>query len=120
MADVPNPTGANEYIEQQLHRLLSELETKLDAHALCFNGPLYPGMDGAIRMAVEKRHQTAPEKNRVAVILTTGGGLVEIAQRIAQTFRHFYEKGGIHFLLVGARCSMWGWKKRSKSIPLAV
>ena len=48
-------------------------------------------MDGAIRMAVEKRHQTAPEKNRVAVILTTGGGLVEIAQRIAQTFRHFYE-----------------------------
>ena len=32
----------------------------------------------------------------------------------------FYEKGGIHFLLVGARCSMWGWKKRSKSIPLAV
>jgi len=52
-------------------------------------GPLLHGVDDLLRVAVEKRRRVS-KKTRLVVILTTTGGYVEVAQRVAETFRHNY------------------------------
>jgi len=90
MGDTPSPVSANEYIEQQLHHQLAALEQRLEAHVICFIGPILNGVDDAIRSAVEDRHEKDKGDQKLVVILTTEGGIVEVVQRIVETLRHFY------------------------------
>lgn len=90
MADNTNPASANEYIEQQLHGLLSAIEKRFDADAICFVGPLIPGVDDIIRVAIENKQEESP-KEKLVVIVTTNGGLLEVVQRIVETLRNFYD-----------------------------
>jgi len=90
VADNTNPASANEYIEQQLHGLLSAIEKRFDADAICFVGPLIPGVDDIIRVAIENKQEESP-KEKLVVIVTTNGGLLEVVQRIVETLRNFYD-----------------------------
>jgi len=91
MADRPTPTNANEYIEQQLDELLKRIEQRFGGHALTFSGPIVSGVDDHIRASIENRYSLDRNGERLIVILTTPGGYVEVAQRIVETFRQFYD-----------------------------
>lgn len=63
------------------------METVLKADALTFSGPLVARADDLIRQAVETR---TTRRKKLAVILETEGGYIEVAERIADIFRRHY------------------------------
>jgi hypothetical protein len=85
------PVTANEYVEQQLHDRLSEVERIFDCHALTFSGPLLAGVDDILRTRIEKRCLIKPPSNKLVVLLTTPGGFLEPVQRMVDTIRKHYE-----------------------------
>jgi hypothetical protein len=91
MAETSTPSNANEFIVDQLHRRIKALEDHLDVDVLSFNGPIIGGVDDLIRTVVEKRFAQAPKHDRLWVVLTTGGGYIEVVQRIVDTFRRYYD-----------------------------
>ncbi len=78
---------ANAIIEDQLHQHLGDVEKALSADVLTFIGPIMYGVDDLIRDAIENRPNRS---KRLAVVLETGGGIIEVAQRIADILRHHY------------------------------
>lgn len=86
----PRPTNANDFIEHQLDTRISAIEDSLPADVIAFFGPILFGVDDTIRSAVEKRKSKPGSRDRLAVILTTTGGYIEVVKRIVDTFRHFY------------------------------
>lgn len=80
--------NANSIIEETLNNCLAELEKNLKADVLAYIGPIMDGVDSEIRDALEFR---TDKKNKLVVILETGGGYIEVAERIANTFRKHYE-----------------------------
>lgn len=89
------PTTAPIAVEQHLHDSLSKIEGVVDADLLAFSGSIYYGVEDFIRDAVEQR---TPKRERLMVVIDTGGGLIEVAQRIADTLRHHYPKS-VEFLI---------------------
>lgn len=86
----PIPKNANEFVEHNLSQYLKELESALDSDILSVNGSLLFGVDDAIRKAIEERRQQLQSHRKLAVILTTAGGYIEVVQRIVHTLRHHY------------------------------
>ncbi len=73
---------------------INTLETEIAADVLAFAGPIIWSMDDLIRDAVEERQ---PKRGKLAVVLETGGGYIEVAQRIADTIRKHY--GYVEFII---------------------
>ncbi len=84
---MPRGPRPNKIVEQQLDVLVRRLEKALGADVLSFSGPILYGADDAIRDTVEGRRG---KRERLAVVLETTGGYVEVVQRIAETLRHHY------------------------------
>jgi hypothetical protein len=89
--DTPNPISANEYIEAQLDIQLAAIEEEFQANAISLFGSIFYGVDDIIRDAIENGHAKDVNAKKLVVLLTTEGGIVEVVQRIVETFRHFYE-----------------------------
>lgn len=85
------PKNANEFVERHLSQYLQDLESALESDILSVNGLLLFGVDDAIRKAVEERRQQPQSRQKLAVILTTAGGYIEVVQRIVHTLRHHYD-----------------------------
>jgi ClpP class serine protease len=81
-------SNANDLIERQLDEHAKRLETILDKDVLGVFGSLFFGADTVIKDAVEQR---AKKHKGLAVVLETGGGFVEVVQRIVDTLRYHYE-----------------------------
>lgn len=79
--------SANELVEDQLGKHLSDLESCLEADCLTYVGPIAFGADDDIRDAVEGVEN---KKAKLVVILQTEGGFAEMSRRISDTFRHHY------------------------------
>jgi hypothetical protein len=92
----PVPANAFQYIEDQLDALALEVENQFDADFLSYSGALIYGTDDVIRIAVETKKQTS-QRDRLAMMLTTGGGYVEVVKRIAEVFRRHY--GVVEFIV---------------------
>ena len=86
-----SPSDANDFIEGQLHERIRELETKFDADAIAYSGPLIDGVDDAIRNVIESKAHVSTKRDKLAVLLTTSGGYIETVARIVDTFRHHYD-----------------------------
>lgn len=84
------PANANEFIEQQLDEKLTAIEGDFDADAFAFNGGILFGVDDLTREAIENKKRDGSGRTRLAVVLTTAGGYIEVVQRIVETFRHHY------------------------------
>jgi hypothetical protein len=84
------PISANEFIEQQLNERLTALEQEFRSDALCFVGPLTYGIDDVIRNVVEELQLRPDHRDRLAVLVTTGGGFIEVVARIVDLFRRYY------------------------------
>jgi len=89
---MPGPEAArvNVFVENQLDRLANEIERILDVDVLAIVGPLYPGSDDDVRLAIEARKEKVKLRTRLGVILDTGGGIIEVVERIVRTIRYHY------------------------------
>lgn len=88
---LPSVNDANEFIEQQLDERIRAIEGLFEADAITLNGPLLFGVDDIIRKAVDAKFHEAPSRAKLVVLLTTGGGIVEVLPRIVDTFRRHYQ-----------------------------
>ena len=75
-------------IEQQLDSHLDCLGAVLGADVLVFCGGILYGVDDIVRNCIE---HIKNKKNKLAVVLETTGGYVEVAKRIAETLRKNYD-----------------------------
>lgn len=82
------PSTSNEVIEGLLRDRVDKVEKALDADVVSYRGPITYSIDDLIRDAVESLN---PKRKRIAVLLETDGGFIEVAERIARVFRHHYE-----------------------------
>ena len=88
----------DKFVEDQLDRLAAEIEAKLASDVMAIVGPIYPGVDDAVRQAVESRKVSgvAPPSSTVtpqslAIVLDTPGGIIEVVERMVNTIRHHYD-----------------------------
>jgi hypothetical protein len=89
----PDQIKVNAFVESNLDRLAGEIETKLNADVMAIVGPIYPGIDDAVRQAIESRKQRLGGlQKKLAIILDTGGGIIEVVERMVNTIRHHYEE----------------------------
>jgi hypothetical protein len=93
---MPQPAldSASGLLEAQLDEYIGRLETTLDADAMAFSGPIHYGADDIIRDGIE---YIQARRAKLVVILETGGGYIEVVQRIADTFRRHY--GHVEFIV---------------------
>ena len=82
---------ANEFIEQELDRGLKLIEDAFGCHAATLSGPLYQGVDDIIRVTIEGIAKRIPSSDKLVIVLTTGGGLLEPVQRMVLTIRRHYK-----------------------------
>lgn len=84
-----SPMTTNEVIENQLSGALRRLEEIHQADAMVYMGPIANGIDDMLRHAVE----SLPNRNKkLLFLLETGGGSIEVAERIVTVLRHHYEE----------------------------
>ena len=87
----PPAGNANDYIEQQLDRGISDLASVFEAATIAFNGPLVRGVDDLLRTAIEKKVAENPQQSKAVMVLTTIGGQIETVHRIVDTLRQHYK-----------------------------
>lgn len=78
----------------QLNEYLGKIEEILKADALTIFSPILPGLESTVKDAVELFQQRSP---RIAVVLDTFGGIVEVVERLVQIIRHHYDE--VDFLI---------------------
>lgn len=76
------------YIKAQLTQYLDNIGKLLDSDVVAIISPIVPGLELRLRDAVDKLQTNKPS---VAVILDTGGGIVEIVERMVTTLRFVYD-----------------------------
>ena len=89
-----NPATSDTIAIDWLHSKLKEIEAHCEADALTIHGQIMPGIDHRVRQAIE----TLPGlRGSLLVIIDTPGGIVEVAERIVSTLRHYYQE--VKFLI---------------------
>ncbi|MEJ7811362.1 MAG: hypothetical protein WKG32_13205, partial [Gemmatimonadaceae bacterium] len=82
-------TSSNSLVVEWLDDRLRDLEKATNADVLAYVGPIvFAGAD-AIRDVLDDRKS---KRLSLAVVLETLGGYAEAAERIAETFRHHYQR----------------------------
>jgi len=76
-------------IKEDLDTQLSAIETKLGADVISIYSPIVSGLDSRVRQAVEA---IPTKKDKVAIILDTNGGIVEVVERMVTVLRHHYKE----------------------------
>jgi len=79
----------DDYIKNQLNKHLKSIETAIEADVMAIVSPIVPGLEIVVREAVEK---LGSKRNALAIILDTGGGIVEIVERMVTIIRHYYKE----------------------------
>ena len=77
-----------------LNQYLNRLEDVLQADVLTICGPIWPGLEDIIRKSVKGIQY---RRRRIAIILDTVGGVVEVVERMVTEIRHHYNE--VHFLV---------------------
>lgn len=89
-----NPPTSDTLAVDWLHSKLEEIEAHCQADALTINGQILGNIDHRVRLAIE----SLPElRESLLVFITTTGGIVEVAERIVSTLRHYYKE--VKFLI---------------------
>ena len=77
----------------------------LGAEIIFIKSPIYRGLDDAVRTTIENlvnekrrvRGKVAVRRRKLAVVLETGGGFIEVVERISQVFRKHYRE--VYFII---------------------
>jgi hypothetical protein len=79
----------NAFVETQLDQLSASLEKRLDADVMAIVGPIMYGAEERVRIACESRNEKRP---RLAVVLSTDGGVIEVVERMVLAIRYHWPK----------------------------
>lgn len=82
-------SGVDEVIKSKLNEELRRIEVKLGADGMAFAGPILPGIEAVVRMGLES---ITSHGEKLAVIIDTPGGVVEVVERIVDAMRHHYRE----------------------------
>ena len=88
------PGDRQTQIRDVLNQDLSRLEDILQADVLTIFGPIWPGLEKIVKEAVERIRN---RQYRIAVVLDTVGGIVEVVERMVTVIRHYYDE--VHFIV---------------------
>lgn len=77
-------------MEAKLDERIQAIETSMNADAISFVGSILPGLENAFRDQVEKMANNEKKKSKLAVILETEGGYIEVVERVVKALRHHY------------------------------
>lgn len=83
------PASMNMVTEEALRTALKAVESRLDADSVAIVGEIRRGLEITLRAALEP---IADKRSKLAVILHTGGGIVEVTERMVGIMRHFYQE----------------------------
>ena len=82
------------HVNIHLNAYLSTIEDVLQSDILTIFSPILPGLEHAIKNAVESLQNRKP---KLSVILDTLGGAIEVVERIVNTIRYHYDE--VDFLI---------------------
>ena len=82
------------HTKSMLNIYLGKIEEALDADALTIFGPILFGLENVVKDAVELFQN---RRTRIAVVLDTPGGTVEVVERMVEVIRHHYDE--VNFLI---------------------
>jgi membrane-bound ClpP family serine protease len=86
-----NTYGVSDVVRGQITITHAELERAMSADVLTFVGPILPGLEGVVRTAIEAIEGGGDTRGaKLAVVLDTPGGVVEVVERMVDTIRHHY------------------------------
>ena len=88
------PGDRQSQIRDVLNQDLSRLEDILQADVLTIFGPIWPGLEKIVKEAVERIRN---RRYRIAVVLDTVGGIVEVVERMVTVIRYHYDE--VHFIV---------------------
>ncbi len=77
-------------VESRLSKRIKAIEKSMEADAISIVGELTYGVDEIIRNELEILNSTSSSPRKLVVIVQTGGGFIEVVQRIVETLRHHY------------------------------
>jgi ClpP class serine protease len=86
----PQPTQVGVFVERQLDQLAGAIEKDLSADVMAIYGPIYSGAENRVREVIEARR--GKRKPKLAVVLDTTGGIIEVVERMVQVIRHHYKE----------------------------
>ncbi|RKU08618.1 serine dehydrogenasease [Candidatus Poribacteria bacterium] len=72
-----------------LNEYLNRLEDVLQSDVLTIFGPIRPGLENITRDSIERLRN---HRSRIAVVLDTVGGIVEVVERMVTVIRHHYNE----------------------------
>ena len=84
----PAEHDSNRIIEGLLDDKLKGIETAAQADALTYIGPMIDGLETDLKYRLEG---IANRRQKLVVLLETGGGYVETTERVANLFRYHYD-----------------------------
>ncbi|HEY1686686.1 MAG TPA: hypothetical protein VGG19_18130 [Tepidisphaeraceae bacterium] len=84
-----HPVSCNSIVEDRLNARATDIEKHVKGHVLSFHAPIYRPIDDYVRDLIERK-AGSHKRSRLMVILQTGGGMIEVARRIADTLHHHY------------------------------
>jgi len=90
MASGARAADINSIVRDRLEKLIGELEEELDADVTTVFGPILYGSDNHLRAALETI--TPSNRRKIAIILDTPGGIVEVVERMVEIIRHHYKE----------------------------
>lgn len=80
----------DDYIKVQLNNHIARIGQQLgDADAMSIVSPIVSGVDTTIRDAIDKKET---KKRKMAIVLETPGGVVEVVERMVEVIRNFYQE----------------------------
>lgn len=80
----------DDYIKVQLNNHIASIGQQLgNADAMSIVSPIVSGVDVTVRDAIEKK---GTKKTKMAIVLETPGGVVEVVERMVQVIRNFYQE----------------------------
>jgi len=78
-------------ILEHLKQTREKLETHFEADVLAYYGDIATAYMTWFRQSLERIGSRNQKKNRLVVVLNTGGGEVEAVERMVEMQRHFYD-----------------------------
>ena len=83
------PTDRRTQARNLLKQDLSGLEEVLQSDVLTIFGPIRPGLENTIRNTIERLRN---RRGKIAVVLDTVGGIVEVVERMVTVIRYHYNE----------------------------
>ena len=78
--------------QKEMKQALNAIEMHLDADVLVYYGELVDGAEQTVRKIIEELKRNGENKDKLYVILTTGGGSLNPVKRMVNIFRHHYKE----------------------------